>query len=164
MPWDPLSYLLRNNYDCVCTPRAYPAAETFEATAEDIASVQRHNERSMEAKPCRKCRQSIMGMHNVVRRATRHSKNLNGTLQIIQFGPESENIDDVDRMAEPAQLLCLLPHESSIIWRLRSRVHIRDKEYPHRSALRLVESVQASTSLRICHRQLVKLYRLFNHP
>src|SRR2546426_11723812 len=76
-----------------------------------------------------------MRMHNVITRATRLSKNINDTLQIIQFGPESENIDDVDRMAEPAQLLCLLPHESSIIWPLRSGVHIRDKEYSHRSAL-----------------------------
>ena len=90
----------------------------------------------MATKPSRKRRQPIMRMHNVVGRATRLSKNINGTLQIIQFRPEAENIDDINRMAKPAQLLCLLPYERSIIWPLRGGVHIRDKEYPHRSALR----------------------------
>src|SRR3989442_5844347 len=105
-----------------------------------------------------------MRMHNVITRATRLSKNINDTLQIIQFGPESENIDDVDRMTQPAQLLCLLPHERSIMWLLRSGVHIRDKEYFQRSALRLVGRLQISVSLPICQHLSVKFYGLFHHP
>src|SRR2546430_10195631 len=103
-------------------------------------------------------------MHNVVRRATRLPNNINGTFQIIQFRPESENIDDVDRMTEPAQLLRLLPDECAIMWHLRSGVHIRDKQYLHSITLRLVARLHTSTSLRTCHRQPVKLYSLFNHP
>ena len=128
---DQLPHLLRNNDDGIGKTRHEPAAQTFNATAEDITSVQRHDKRGMEAKPRGKRRQSIVSMHDVVWRRPRPSENIKSTFQIMQSRAEAENIDDVDRVAEPAQLLYLLEHEGSGARSLRTRVHVGDTENPH---------------------------------
>src|SRR5437879_5427912 len=48
--------------------------------------------------------------------------------QIVHLGLESENIDDVDRMAKPAQLLFLRAPEGSGARSLRTRIHVGDRE------------------------------------
>src|SRR5919109_811378 len=104
-----------------------------------------------------------MRMHNVVGHPTRLSQNLKRALQIIQFRPESENIDDVDPMTELTQLLCLLPHECPVPRPLGTGIHVRNKEDSHDPAPPSLKSSQTGMYLRICQCNPVKLYGLFDH-
>src|SRR6266850_3262557 len=90
-----------------------------------------------------------MRMHNVVIHPVRLLQNLNGAFQIVQFGPEPENIDDIDGMTELAQLLCLLPHESSIRWPLRTGIHVRNKQDSHGCALPSRRSSRTATPFEL---------------
>src|SRR5262245_3680305 len=83
-----------------------------------------------------------MSVHNIVSYPTRLSQNLKSAFHIVQFRPEAENIDNIDRMTELAQLLCLLPHESSVPSPLRTGIHVRNKEDSHDSAWPSLTSAQ----------------------
>src|SRR5262245_44980801 len=72
-----------------------------------------------------------MRVHNVICFPTRPLENLESSFQIVYLRPETQNIDEVYRVAELAQLLYLLIHERSVSWSIRRGIHVGDTEDSH---------------------------------
>src|SRR5437016_3616568 len=108
-------HLFRDDYDSVGTIRDDSGAKALkQPTLQHVASVKCNYKGSLPPKPSWKRRLPIMGVHDVIVHPARRPKNRDSALQIVQFGSESTNIDDVDHVTEFAQPLRLLPHQSSV--------------------------------------------------